>query len=142
MKEKLAPFIKRVKKNVFSMHGSYLMVDIKPLIVYMHHLLSQKINRLLDNPIRILVIQNYMHSDLENHLSNIPFKEVTIIQAQDRRLQDYLVELKDDYYDFVIITHTEHEKFLNLELKEYLSKCTCSIFIAENNPELISILTV
>lgn len=140
MKDKLAPHIKRVKNNIFEISSAYLSVDFKPLITFLSTIMKKDLNRLLDNPVRILVIQNYSFGDLEARLKNIPFKEINIIRTKEEKLNDVLHLFKEDYYDFIIVTHFDNDDFKNEDLNKILKRFTCPIFVS-NNSELINLLT-
>lgn len=136
MKEKLAPHIKRLKNNIFLINGAYLMVDFRPMVTYLHQLLSTKVNRLLDEPIKILIIENHSTTDLDKRLENIPLKEISVISSRVMNLPSVIHLFKEDYYDFIIITHEDHLGFTNDDLIPLLKKMTCPIFIANTNEAL------
>ena len=140
MKEKLAPFVKRVRGNIFLVTGSYLSVDVEPLINYLHQLMSNRINRLLDSPVKILIIQNHNFIDIHDRLSHIDSKEITTIEAKEVALNKCIDCFREDYYDFILLMHTENGEFSNKDLSVILKKFSCPIFVFSSNESLINLL--
>lgn len=133
MKEKLAPYIKRINPKLFSINSAFLSVNPKPLLEYLKTF-RKGIHLLLDDKMKILIIEN-------NLIENLAIEDIEISRIFIKTQGLPFPEIKDAYFDFIIVLGEKNPGIISPEdVANYIKNQSCPIFISNENESLINIL--